>query len=236
MTNLPEQDLQNDNSLIHALVISETGVRKLDWAALRAWQPKQGVLWVHLDGTADAAARWLTDESGLPETVPPALLAEETRPRTNVIGDGVVVNLRGVNLNPGADPEDMVSIRLWVDGDRVISTRIRRLMSMSDVVAALDREPLDGSGDLLARLADALVSRVNDVIDDLDERVASLEERVLREPDRSMRATLGDLRREAISLRRYLAPQREALGRLQGERLSWLTDMDRPVCGRSTIA
>ena len=47
------------------------------------------------------------------------------------------------------------------------------------------------------------------------------------EPDQSLRSSLTDLRREAITLRRYLAPQREALGRLQGEQLSWLTELDR---------
>ena len=42
-----------------------------------------------------------------------------------------------------------------------------------------------------------------------------------------MRAELAELRRDAIKLRRYLAPQREALGRLQSENVSWLTDADR---------
>jgi zinc transporter len=45
-----------------------------------------------------------------------ALLAEETRPRSFPVGEGLVVILRGVNLDPGADPEDMVSPRLWIDG------------------------------------------------------------------------------------------------------------------------
>ena len=35
------------------------------------------------------------------------------------------------------------------------------------------------------------------------------------------------IRRESIALRRYLAPQREALAKLQNEKVSWLTDNDR---------
>jgi zinc transporter len=31
------------------------------------------------------------------------------------VGQSLLVILRGVNLNPGADPEDMVSVRLWLD-------------------------------------------------------------------------------------------------------------------------
>jgi zinc transporter len=215
------------DGLIRALLISESGLRELDWAGVRAWQPGQGLLWVHLDAAATATEDWLTNDSGLPEIVPPTLLADETRPRASAVGDGVMLNLRGVNLNPRSDPEDMVSIRIWADANRLITTQRRRLLSVDDVVASLSDDPQTGPGDLIARLADRLVERVGDQIDVLEERVADLEQAVLGEPDRAMRSELADLRRDAIALRRYLAPQREALGRLQGEKLSWLTDMDR---------
>src|SRR5690606_18461731 len=44
---------------------------------------------------------------------------------------------------------------------------------------------------------------------------------------RDWRSALGDLRRNAIGLRRYLAPQREALYRLQVEEVVWLSRGDR---------
>lgn len=46
-----------------------------------------------------------------------------TRPRVLPLAGGLLVNLRGVNLNPGADPEDMVSVRMWIDAERLISMR-----------------------------------------------------------------------------------------------------------------
>lgn len=216
------------NALIHALVIEDSGeLRAIDWSDLRAWESEQGLLWVHLDASAEQTRQWMTGEGNLPSIVPPALLAEETRPRASAVGDGALILLRGVNLNPGADPEDMVSIRLWVEARRVISTRLRRLLSVEDVVASLASQPLTGTGDLVVRLASRLVDRMSDVIDGMEERVADLEQALLGEPDQSLRSSLTDLRREAITLRRYLAPQREALGRLQGEQLSWLTELDR---------
>jgi len=156
-----------------------------------------------------------------------ALLAGETRPRASVVHHGVVVNLRGVNLNPGANPEDMVSIRIWLDANRIISTRRRRLLSVADAVESLQQSPVTSPGELLVRLGDALVSRVGDAVDNLEERIAELEQRVLDEPDNSMRVDLANLRREAIGLRRYLAPQREALGRLFAEPIEGLTEADR---------
>jgi zinc transporter len=38
---------------------------------------------------------------------------------------------------------------------------------------------------------------------------------------------LASMRRQSISFRRYLAPQREAFNRLYNEKTSWLNDMDR---------
>ncbi|MGI9330642.1 MAG: zinc transporter ZntB [Gammaproteobacteria bacterium] len=213
-----------NDGLIHALLINGSTVVVLDRNGVQRWRPDQGLLWLHLDWTAADVRTWLHQ---LPETAVAALLAEETRPRAGTNNDSLILNLRGVNLNPGANPEDMVSLRLWADAGQLITTRHRRLLSVEDVVNSLEERPFDGPGDLLVRLADALVVRINDVVDDLEDDVAKLEDSVMREPDRAMRAQLSELRRNAIALRRYLAPQREAMSRLQGEKLSWLTDIDR---------
>lgn len=216
------------DALIHALLIDKSGaVETLDWNGVRTWTPDKGLLWVHLNAAAAETKNWVTQELGLPTIVPPSLLADETRPRAHVLGDGVVLALRGVNLNPDADPEDMVAIRLWVEADRVISARRRPLISMSDLVESLKQRPVTGPGDLIVRLADAAEQRMSDVIDDLEKSVSDLEQIVMQEPDQACRSSLGEVRKTAIALRRHLAPQREALGRLQGEPLPWLTDTDR---------
>jgi len=213
------------DALIHALLFDDSGnIRTLDWDGVRAWRPGDGILWLHLDASAEETRIWIVQDSQLPNVVPPALLADETRPRTSAIGDGAMIVLRGVNLNPGANPEDMVSIRLWVDAHRIVSTYRRTLVSVPNVVESHRQRPVSGTGDIVVRLADGLTERMNDVIDDLDDRVAELEQAVLQDPDTKMRAELADLRRDAIKLRRYLAPQREALSRLQGESLSWFSD------------
>lgn len=42
-----------------------------------------------------------------------------------------------------------------------------------------------------------------------------------------LRQRLHKIRQEAIALRRYLAPQRDAMSRLQVETVDWLLDLDR---------
>ena len=66
-----------------------------------------------------------------------APLEQETRPRSLRVGDSLLVVLRGVNLNPGADPEDMVSVRLWLDAYRVITIRDEKLMAIQFLTGLL---------------------------------------------------------------------------------------------------
>jgi len=215
-------------SLLHAFIIEPSGlVRSVDQDGVVGWQPEQGLLWVHMDANATETQVWLKQSAALPRLVPEALVAEETRPRSTIVGDGLLLVLRGINLNPGADTEDMVSVRMWIEGTRVISTRRRRLQSVQDAVDSLSERPPSGTADLVLRIVDGLVGRINNAINDLEDRVADLEEGMLTNPVQAMRAQLAELRREGIALRRYLAPQREALGRLYSESPAWFHDLDR---------
>jgi zinc transporter len=171
-------------------------------AEIESWTPGQGVLWVHFDYTSEAARRWIRNRAGVQELVADALLTDETRPRATAIDDGVLLALRGINMNPGADPDDMVSIRLWVDNERIISTRKRVLLSVSDIAEQLDagKGPAD-AGDFLVTLADRLVWRMSDTVDQCEELVADLEEQVLDEGSSSLRFDLATVRRQTITLR-----------------------------------
>src|SRR5690606_827579 len=92
-----------------------------------------GFLWAHLNLLEEDTRAWLEDESGLAPDIARALLTQETRPRFEPVGDGALINLRGVNHNPGAEPEDMVSVRIWVEPHRVVTTRRYKLLAVRDM-------------------------------------------------------------------------------------------------------
>ena len=133
------------------------------------------------------------------------------------------MNLRGVNSNPNANPEDMVSLRLWLEPERIVTSRHRPTMAINDIREHIGRErgPED-TGDFLVQLAGSLIDRMSPVIEELDEAEDDLEEQVVTGERQEIRARLADLRRQAIRLRRYLAPQREAMSRILGEPIDWL--------------
>jgi zinc transporter len=157
-----------------------------------------------------------------------ALLAEESRPRITGVDDGLLLALRGVNLNPGADPQDMVSLRIWAEKRRIITTRRRKLLSVADLRSAIEKgKGPRTSGEFLEDVADRLMYYMGTVINELEDKMADLEEAVLTAESHELRPKLASIRRDAINLRRYMAPQREAISRLQSEKISWLTDEDR---------
>jgi zinc transporter len=219
----------NNDGLIGAYVLDgKGGGQKVGWKEIQEWKPTDGLLWVHLNYTAPEAQQWIKEENQLQDVVGDALLAEESRPRVTAFGDGLLISLRGVNLNPGADPEDMVSLRIWVDKSRVITTRRRKLLSVADLSTAIEMGTGPRTaGEFLEDVADRLMSRMGGVIDQLEDKVADLEEAVLTAQSHELRPKLASIRRDAINLRRYMAPQREAIARLQSEKISWLTDENR---------
>jgi len=215
-----------DDGLVAAYLLSDP-VRAISWAEIERASP-EAPLWVHLDRASERARDWLRSSSGLDAVVVEALLADETRPRVTPFANGLVVILRGVNLNPGADPDDMVALRTWIEPRRLITMRTRTLMAVQDVRGEIEA----GNGpstvsDTFVRLVTRLVARVAPVVDGLDEALDRLEERVIESPVRELRTELAALRRTTIGLRRYLAPQRDVLARLGVDGVSLLDDRSR---------
>lgn len=208
-----------EGGLLHAYLLDgKGGGRQVDWQAVESWTPESGPIWLHLDRNDDAVQQWLRTDAKLDYLVADTLMAEETRPRTVTFRDGVLSILRGVNLNPGADPEDMVAMRIWVEENRVISVRARQAMAAQDVRRDLEENhgPKD-SGELLAWIGNRMVDRMGPIVDDMADVVDGLEDELLVSENREIRHKLREMRREAIGLRRYLAPQRDALSRLYQE-------------------
>jgi len=180
--------------------------------------------WVHLDAQDDDTSTWLEGElSYLDPFVVSALLAEETRPRITEIGEGALVILRGVNLNEDANPEDMVSIRLWIDSHRIISVQRRQLKAVFDIDEKIKagKGPAD-AGQFLTMLISKLFERIEPVITELDDRTDDIEEKILEKADLGLREDIVDIRKKAIILRRYMAPQKDAIGQLRTSDLNWM--------------
>ncbi|WP_289155888.1 zinc transporter ZntB [uncultured Salipiger sp.] len=184
--------------------------------------------WVHLRAQHPDTPGWIVENlSYLDPTIIDALVAEETRPRVTMVGKGLIVILRGINTIEGEDPEDMVSVRLWIDPHRIVSLSRRRVRAIEDIAQSLaeGQGPRD-SAEFLVALVERLTHRIETFWSGVDDEADDLEEAVLDTSAPEIRTQLVELRRRAIILRRYLAPQRDALRGLQGAHPAWLETDD----------
>lgn len=185
-----------------------------------------GIPWRHLDEWHADDVAWLR-QVGLPPVAIDALLAEETRPRFAAFGGGDVVILRGVNLNEGGEPEDMVALRCWLSAERVITVARRHVRSVSEVRDRLSgEERCDDAGGLLVLLAQALTAKIRGMVRAMEDAADDYEDELLRAPESDLRDRLQELRGRAIGLHRYVTPQHEALIDVLEEPPGWLSDSD----------
>ncbi len=191
------------------------GGTRIDATAVERWSSGDGILWIHHDAENEAARGWLEEESGLDPMIAAALTAGETRPRTLVTERGLLLVLRGVNLNPGADPEDMVSLRVWLESDRIVTSRRRPLMAIQDLRSSIEAgHAPQTAGTFLLALIERLAERIGDVVAGIHERIDDMESALDAETADLSPGAVSDMRRQAAAIRRYLAPQREAMDRL----------------------
>lgn len=213
------------DAILHAYKINGDGSgTPLTGDAISKTIKADALAWVHLDGNHPDTKIWLEREvSYLDHLIINALLEKETRPRIIEFEQGALMILRGVNLNENAEPEDMISIRLWVDAHRIISVRLRPLKAVHDICQDFDegRGPKN-AGDFIGALSGRLFERMEPVFTELDEQLDNVEEEVMEEPDKKLRSEITDIRKQAILFRRYIAPQKDVIAYLRTSDLPWL--------------
>jgi zinc transporter len=187
-----------------------------------------GFLWLHLHGWDEQDLAILKRKTDIPAVAASALVATETRPRCDPIEEGAIVNLRGPGELDPDDSDRLVSIRLWIQHNRVVSVSRRRMTATKSVMALAEAGKIHDPGDVVAAYArhistelDPQVAALGDCLDDIE---TGLEEsaKLFRH-----RTTITRVRSDAIGFRRFVAPDRDALVTLAGLDVSWLSEDDR---------
>lgn len=175
----------------------------------------QTLNWKYLDYSDPDDSHWIRNESGISGIVADAMLDADSRPRTLHTDKGVLVILRGVNLNPGSDIEDMISIRVWIEPDLIITTSRRKLRSVDQIDRAVNagRGPKN-AGEFLGMLTESLGDYINEAIEHIEKSLDIAEDNVSSSATIARNSPFSVLRRQTARIRRYLAPQKEALDRL----------------------
>lgn len=189
----------------------------------------EGLAWVHLDADNTKSRSWIKKEVAyLDKIIIEALLADETRPRLVKFDNGSLIIFRAVNLNPYSSPEDMTSIRIWIDSQRIISLQKRNVNAISHI----DNEIKSGrapksSGEFLTMLCTELTDQLGPILEEINDMTADIEEKVLENHDVSLREDIISVRKKVTIFKRYLTPQKEVINSLKISNQDWLNDIDR---------
>ncbi len=169
--------------------------------------------WLHFDMSDPALPAWMTTH--LPAIPAAAMLQTETRPRTEIFDQGVLINLRAVNLNAGQDSDDMVSVRMWMSKGLVVTARFRKVFAIDEIRQAADSGSAPASpAEFLTRLVNGLTRRIEDHAVHCDDATVVLEDAMLDGAPQDPTA-LAQLRRQIIRTKRFVSPQRDAVAGLE---------------------
>lgn len=175
----------------------------------------QHIVWHHLRYTDQKAKSWVKQQAHLPEQARTMLLNSETRPRTYIDNEDVLVCLRGINFNTSSQPEDMISIRLWLGPEVVITSSNQGSQSISNIKKNLEQKVGPKTAeDLLLALIDQLAHLTDEFVDKMDERLDQLEDGIDTTSLLEFNPQINQLRRQIANIRRYLMPQKEAIDKL----------------------
>lgn len=218
------------------LLDGKGGCTPLTMAKISAWTPADGTVWFHFERDHAATADWVMQKGGFDPVVAEALIEEDSRPRVEPIDDGLLIILRGLCAAPPEEAEeasediDLVPLHIWVDEKRLVSLRDsgHYLTALRDIRLALETgKGPRSTGELLALVSEKLVRDLEPVLDQMDEECDELDDLVFEGDAGEVRERLKLLRRRSVQLKRYLAPQRDALARIEHDDAPWLTGRDK---------
>lgn len=188
---------------------------------------ENGLSWIHLNRGHPDTEKYLKS-SGLEPIALQGLTTEAIRPRFEEVGDNALVVLLGANLNKDATPEDMVSVRIWIEKNRIISAGKRSLQSVEELANNMKSgQGPKTAGNFLSALCHALLEKMDPVLSDLQDQVDQIEEDILDKAGNHLRDEVVQMRRQAIMFRRFLTPQRDVIQTLKSHPAGWMSQQDK---------
>lgn len=213
--------------MMRAFVMADTEPKELPFLEGAAQFEHAELVWLVLDGRSPGASEWIAAQMDIPDIARAALMAAETRPRSDLVGQGVIINLRGLGKTPEDDPDALVSLRFWAETGRVILVTFRTPLALDIVIDEFLAAKIHDPGDLLSAFASAITDGLDPDVANLGDALDDCELKVEVANIHPTRREVTRVRARAIAFRRFVAPQRQALAQLSSAPLDWLDDDDR---------
>jgi len=213
--------------ILQSFIMDEEG----RWTDLKACLPEKGTTyklhWIHFFRESYNTQKWLFEQE-LDELIIESLTSEETRPRTTVFSDGILLNLRAVNTDIDEEPYEMLSMRFYIKDNMIISTSLKEIHVIKDMVEVIKgpQAPLNKS-EFMAYAIELITDRTEYYIYEQNELLYDLECTVIDSNELTKQSQISSIRRAAITFARYLSPQKDAILKFLNLKDSFLVKEDR---------
>ena len=203
------------------------GGKATEFPIKEALHKRGDLVWVHLTTGNEHATAWLTEEAKLSPYVVEALTAAETRPRCDPVGQGAVINLRGLSSEELTASDPLASIRIYAHRGTIFSVTRKPLNALDAVKLRAAAGRILDPGDLITAIAQQITEELDPVVAELGDELDDCEESIIAQSAFELRQKVNRARTRAIGYRRFLFPQRIALDKLAALPDQWLDDDDR---------
>lgn len=186
------------------------------------------VTWMEVDVSDAAGTNWLSTQSGLSEEVKSQLLHPGKFSRREMLAEGLLVNICAINPAAEAAGDDLITLSLFLEQNRVISVRSKKIAAIDEVRSYVKagtgpRTPLG----FLAFTIVCIKKSLEPLITRISEETADLEASVLEEDVDARVEEVNALRREVYRARRYVSPFQNLLNLIVSDPTINASDEDR---------
>jgi zinc transporter len=197
---------------------------KLDNKQVAKEVENEGLTWVHLDANNKLTKTWLNQEVYyLDHLIIDALIAEETRPRIIEFASGILVILRGISKDEKS--QEMVSVRMWIDSQRVITIQRKQMKAVWDIRQNIDLgKTIKNSGEFLYNLLYQILNDTSEKVHLFNEKIDNLEDKIITTHNIKFREKILKIRSQSATFKRYLLPQKEVISKLRSSNQIWIDD------------
>lgn len=190
-----------------------------EWRELR--RPGR-VTWIHVAGVHDTALLGAIGKHfGLHPLVLEDILSTDQRPKREDYEDNTYIVIKALQNGKDEVRLDKEQVSIILGRDFILSFEESEPSLFEPVRQQLLRKHglirKLGADYLAYRLIDAVVDGYFGVLEQFGERIETLQERIIRCPSSRSQQTLHQLRREVVTVRRFVWPLREVIGGLERE-------------------
>ena len=211
---------------IESILLLGAKETKADYSveAFCAVKPPDTPFWLHFSYENTEACSWIREKSGIDSLLAEPMLDRKVRPRAIIQGDALLLILRVSDTLDAAKHDELRSLRIYADRNKIISTSPFSLPVIRELTEAWRQREDKGTRviDLFMELVVRSVKGLEVILEDLEDQADILERQVLDVGEDPEDRDIATLALDALDVRRCLVPQREVLARLAEAQIPWL--------------